>query len=67
MSFRLPQKPIVVIQARYPKVKKQCEALRVYANAEKILYVCKAVKPTNYTTEKEFALTYYHDYATFEV
>lgn len=40
--------------------KKQCQVLRIYANSEKIVYVCKA-----YTTGREFILTYYYNYATF--
>jgi hypothetical protein len=48
-----------------PKGKKQCQVLRIYANSEKIVYVCKALKPTVYTTGREFILTYYYNYATF--
>lgn len=44
-----------------PKGKTQCQVLRIYANIKKIVYVCKAIKPTIYTTGCEFALTYYYD------
>lgn len=39
-----------------PRGKKLCKIIRIYANSEKICYVCSAVKPTQYTPAKEFVI-----------
>lgn len=64
-SFQLATETYCRHPSPIPEGKKQCQVLRIYANAEKIVYVCKAIKPTVYTTGREFILTYYYNYATF--
>ena len=64
-SFQLATETYCRHPCPIPKSKKQCQVLRIYANSEKIVYVCKAIEPTTYTTGREFTLTYYYNYATF--